>query len=802
MKKLLFGIVCLGSLVGFSACNDDNPWMGSDGKGCIRPLVDIDGKVIDAIPATRAEDELDPNCPESSQLALSLSKQDGSFTKTWSSPDEFDESEQFGVGAYKLAASYGSEDIEGFEAPYYYGETSFNIVEGEDTPVAITASLANTMVSIDFTQEFKNFFPEYSSQMHSNGGDFITFEAGETRPAYLKPGTISVIIDVTKQNGLHATLQPADFQAEPRHHYHVTYDVTDKQGDAQLKVSFDSSIKTEDIYIDLSDEFFLAPAPSVIADGFTFGTPVETIEGNPTPNPAKMTLKAIGGFNAVTLTTKSEALLSQGWPAEIDLINATDEQKQKLTSLGLGVTGLWGKTSQLAQLDFTKVPVHIAGESTSEFTVVVKDMMTKVNDNPDQTKLIVTTKPINLSISSAPAIPVGQKEATLVLASNGVDLESHLGVQYYSFGAWQDATVKSVKNNGNGTYDVVIGFNIEDAEVPVRVLYNNIVKGSATIARTGVRLAVNNVNVWSKRATVNVTPVNGLDGTNAKFYAAPTGGAYSECAVSSRSENSVVLSGLTPGVTYSVKAGTSPDECGNVITFSTDPALQLDNSDCETWYTGASGRNYACMYLGSDLNTIWGTNNPLTTAAGTDLSYQQISGTVNTSDAHSGSNAALIRTVGYGRLNTAAGIISICYNCDRGVLHTGNSRAASSDVFSTDGISFNSRPSALNFYYKYTPKASGDKGQALITVYGTNNEVIATGSVDLTSTSTYSLKQVPLTYSAGAAKAARIYVRFVSNVEDSYLAINRTNLNYPGVGSGSFVGSQLFIDDISLSYDY
>lgn len=802
MKNLMYGVCMLGGLLALSACNDDNPWFGSDGQGRIRPFIGVDGAVVDAVPTTRA-DEAEPNCPDVSQLSLTLTKQDGSYSRTWESPEHFDESQEFGVGAYNFSASYGSPDAEGFQSPYYYGETVVNVTEGEVSEVHLTASLANAMISIEFTPAFKNFFPQYSSQMHSNGGDFIVFEADENRPAYLKPGNIAVIIDVTKQNGLHATLQPAAFDAQPRHHYHVTYDVTDAQGDAQLVVKFDDSIVTEDIYIDLSDQFFMAPAPSVIADGFQFGTPVQTVEGAPTPSPAKMTLKAMGGFNAVTLTTQSDYLISRGWPAEIDLMNASEEQKQLLASMGLGVNGLWGKTSQLAQLDFTNVPTHISGASTSEFTVVVKDMMTKINENPDQTNLIIQTQPITLKITEAPSIPIGDTEATLTLSYNGSDLEQHLTMQYFSFGAWQPASVKSVVNNGDGTYRVTISFNNTENEVKVRALYNGNAKDEATIQRTGVRLAYNEINVWSKKAAVAVTPANGLDGTTAKFFVATGNGNYSEWNNLTRtSATAVTLTGLTPGLTYSVKAGEAADKCGNVITFSTDPASQLANSDCETWYNSASARNYVCMYLGSDTNTIWGTNNPLTTAAGTDLSYQQISGTLNTSDAHSGNNAALIRTVGYGRLNTAAGSLSICYNCDRGVLHTGNSRSQSSDVFSTDGISFNSRPSALNFYYKYTPKNTGDKGQALITVYGTDNSVIAIGKVDLTSVNSYTLKQVPLTYSSGAAKAARIYVCFQSNVEDSFLAINRNNLNYPGVGSGSFVGSQLFIDDISLSYDY
>ena len=72
----------------------------------------------------------------------------------------------------------------------------------------------------------------------------------------------------------------------------------------------------------------------------------------------------------------------------------------------------------------------------------------------------------------------------------------------------------------------------------------------------------------------------------------------------------------------------------------------------ESWYKSAGkSNNWSIEYPGADVNAAWGTMNLLTTSfSGTrdDTAYCNFSGTRQTGDKHSGSNAAIIETVGWG----------------------------------------------------------------------------------------------------------------------------------------------------------
>ena len=66
---------------------------------------------------------------------------------------------------------------------------NFNIRGGETTPVETTCKLANTKISIEYTDDFKQYFKTYSSTVQADLGSEVSFSSGETRAAYVKPGS-------------------------------------------------------------------------------------------------------------------------------------------------------------------------------------------------------------------------------------------------------------------------------------------------------------------------------------------------------------------------------------------------------------------------------------------------------------------------------------------------------------------------------------------------------------------------------------------------------------------------------------
>ena len=119
------------------------------------------------------------------------------------------------------------------------------------------------------------------------------------------------------------------------------------------------------------------------------------------------------------------------------------------------------------------------------------------------------------------------------------------------------------------------------------------------------------------------------------------------------------------------------------------------------------------------------------------------------------------------------------------------------------GISFGSRPSSLSFNYKYSPKNSADYGYAEIWVKDVNGNVLAQKTADLFSEANYTTVTLDLTYAENSAKAASICVIFRSSNNPDCQTISNDNLSKPNFGNlsnGTYMGAQLFIDDVTLNY--
>lgn len=168
-----------------SCANEDK--QGSSGYGAINVQVSADYKVV---PATRASAESTSSTalPDVSEFALKLVSSDGSFSRAWDSLADFDPATKIPVGAYTMSAFYGDIDIEGFEKPFYLGETPVAVRDRENSSVEINCTLANVKVTVEYSDAFKKYFADYSTTIHSTGGEYIEFSKTETRAAYVKPG--------------------------------------------------------------------------------------------------------------------------------------------------------------------------------------------------------------------------------------------------------------------------------------------------------------------------------------------------------------------------------------------------------------------------------------------------------------------------------------------------------------------------------------------------------------------------------------------------------------------------------------
>lgn len=796
--KFLVGLTAAVASMAAVSCSDTDKPIAA-GHGRIALTADVDGELLTASRATvdfgvTAED-----------LSVKLTSEDGSYSHTWNSLNEFPVDQDFKAGKYTIEAFYGSADDAGFECPHFYASSELTVRDSEPTQVNLTATLANAMVSVEYTDAFKNYMSQWNAHV-TTGGTEIEYTATETRPVFVHPGVVVVDIDFTKQNGTKATVQAASFTAEARRHYHITVDVNGGQvGDGTLTVTYDDQVAQEDVEIDLSDEILSAPAPVFTTEGFTSGQEDVCVPGETPEGTRAVNLMARAGIASLTLTTHSASLKSQGWPEEIDLTRATPSQQALLSSLGLDVKGAYRNPDKMAVVDFSNVASHISlgqTDNTNVFTLNVRDRGGKVTEPVTYT---ITMEPLELELDNPSILTDGATTLMMDLTYNGRNPEKDVTVEYHNdYGTWTDAhaTGFTPLSRNSQKYRVTLTVPGNESNVVLRARCGNTTASSqVTVERSPLPYAeVNSAKAFATHATADVYMSGNLISlpSGAKVAYSTDGSHWTPFT------GGLKTTGLTPGTTYSLAVLLEDGTHGRVTSFSTEAAAQLVNGNMDTWDKTATGSYWECWDVEG-----WATYNPMTTGnTGTrdNTAYVNRSGTAQSTDAVDGF-AAELRTIGWGAGNSAVGSINSSNPkyITKGMLYLGTSPTQYSEMASqiTEGISFSSRPSSISFWYKYSPKNSADYGGFKVWVKDAANNIIASGSMSNMNAGQYTHVEIPLTYAENAGKAASIYVEFSSSDNPTWNNRSKDWFTVPSFGNlsnGTFQGSSMFVDNITLNY--
>ncbi len=813
--------VAAAMTVALASCSNDEP-RGATGYGEFTPTFTADF-AVQAASAENASAAPAVSQPSVSDFFVHLSRTDGTVDKTWSKVSEMSANEKFPVGKYQIEMYYGDINEEGFDKPYFYGSSDFTIYDGDVAKPEVVATLQNAMVSFDYTEAFKNYFTDYSTTIHSTGGSYITFTKDETRAAYVKPGDVSIAMTLTNREGKTVTLEPAGItDAKARTHYRVTFDVNGGEvGDAVLRITFDESVVDGgEVLVTLGDDIFNADVPAATPNNFTAGETLRYSEGDEPAEGPKVSLSAMAGFSEVVLTTQSEYLLSLGWPAEIDLTKVSPEQRAFLLKNGLKVSGLWGKMSNMAMVDFTGVVPNLRvynGSSTHTFSLTVKDVLTRVSEPVSFT---VSAPSVILAMPASTTTVLGTGEATCEVTYSGMDFEKNVSIQCLkSNGTWANSQIKNVTSLGDNKYKVTFTVPTSSSTVQAKAVYKNGVKSSDVMnvvpESPTITLSSEEADVWATKATLSLATSAGkaADMANiATVYVSKDNGAtYSKASNVTVSGDKLTIAGLTAGTAYKVKASVvnSADKASAPIEFTTESATQLPNSDMESWNKkGIGSSHYDYLpYASGESDIWWATNN----ARGYDYSVFRVSVTsgcavsYNSTVKHGGSHSAQIYTSGHGGGYASTSSIIYPAGAFAGSLYIGTYKWSKPNETVTTGHAFSSRPSSFSFWYEYMPKNS-DQFKAEIEVRA-GEEVIAKGEFipEATSTSDTAFKQasINLAYTNKSKKATSIYVRFLSTTKTSFSESDFNKNTSTQIGDESIKvhrGSVLYIDDLSLNY--
>lgn len=231
MKKINVMMGMLLMMGAWSSCQSDKN-DGAEGYGYIQ-LSDVDvNKEVEISRATAGE-----------QLALDILDSEGIVRKhadDWNElkaePVLLPAGKEYTVKAY----SFGKEaDTQGFDAtPYYAGETKKLVVANRSETVEVTCRLAQAMVSVAYTENFKKAFGGDVSCTLTDGKETpelnVVFAPAETRPAYVKANQ-PLKVALALPGGKTFSKQFVE-TAKAAYHYKLTFDMTDGKGDFNVSV--------------------------------------------------------------------------------------------------------------------------------------------------------------------------------------------------------------------------------------------------------------------------------------------------------------------------------------------------------------------------------------------------------------------------------------------------------------------------------------------------------------------------------------------------------------------------------------
>ncbi len=806
------------------------------GAGMIAPVLTVDPDVA----ADQAADIVISPVPSVDELSLTIST-DG-YSHTWERFDEYDPAEPLLPGNYTVRAFYGTELDEGFECPAFAGEAAAEVTDGATATPEIVCTLINTMLRVEFAPSFTEYFSDAAVTFRSAGGGFVTYRPGETRQAYLRAGDIDISISLTLPDG-----QTADFiattirGAAAGRCYTATMSMDQTDGVPTVILSFDERISTDDLRIALTPDFLAATPPTAECTGFINGTPLHIDEGLLPDQPLTVKASGIAG-GRLELTVNSPTLLQAGWQRETDLLSAPETLLSLMRSMGLKLNINGG----IAEVDFTDVLPNLREENGDDRTSFSMRAISRAGKVSEPAILTIDLGTVDIELIAVTPVTVGIDEASLTVRCPNSEATDNLAVQIQqSDGSWSDVNLTAVEPlEIEGDY--ALRFRVPEGtdNIRIRLLYCGSVKAETTIGRRPPHFAIL-ADAFALRAVIRITDADPeLLPVITRLCEIYAGSDRMLQLDRDEQEGIITVTGLDAATSYTLRGTVmqqpTDDQFTEPVQITTEAAAELPNGDFEEITKGIeydrmpSGGRYSPDIVEifnrqnfTDFNTQepkgWANVNTKTfcTAATRHNTWYMAPSAQTTTDVYSGAYAVRIDDVAWDTdgpaipdyVQPAPPYVDYSRNIPQiahkavGKLFLG-SYSFSADGLAetyTEGIPFNSRPTALNGFYKYLPASPAPaRGTAIIEVIGIVDgaeTVIASGKTSLGTATSYTAFSIPLTYSRFGVKATRIKVMLAAsaNIGDiGYETANTVTVDDPATATSR--GASLWLDALSLSY--
>lgn len=824
------------ALLGISACSSDG---STELTGIGTLTVSLDSDMALRLPSGEPAGIDCGTQPETDDIAITLTDQQGHYAHTWESFSKFPQEESYFAGSYSIDITCGDSRQEGFDRPAFTGNTTVTVMEKTRTDAVVTLTPVSAFFTFTFSPTLSDAFPSVAAVAHTPGGSYFTVSPSEKRQLCLTPGETGIFVTLDPGDGkeiiFKALSLPSTSEATI---YEVELDA-DVSGEWPV-VTVSAGGKSGSCT--LTPDFIAATPP-----GITFTTPDGEIalpEGDSPESPVIATVNPGGApIDQLLLTTRSVSLNGYGFPAETDLLHPGPGQKELLERYGLDVTEQDGKIT----VDFTELLGNLVyltpGDAVSTFSLMAVDSRGSIS-LPATLKVVTT--PVEIQVMEATPAVMCIDRTTVKVSSTAPGFERHVEVEVENTpGHWKKADV-TITDDGDSFF--TLGFAVPEGSSPVnaRVLYCNEVRSTFTIERVMPEF---NLRLDGFAKTINLevsTPDPALTSRITERLSVYINGEPYPVYRRFSSEGVLTVIGLSPLTAYNVKTtlmdGVEAPEFTPTVRIVTEGTPQLPNNDFEERKDGPRFKNMPSggVYAQTSVDIFnwqhhttykcevpkeWANTNAKTfnlSASNINTWYVQPSVRLIRDDASSGSFSVLLTSVAYDPagedippyaqtgepyLDYSPVVPHISHRA-AGKLFLGeySFNAATGEETYREGVAWNSRPYSVSGTYKYLPSAAerDDDGLVVVEVIGKSEGqevVIASGKLLLPYAGSFTAFNVPLSYSLLGVKATRLKLMFASSshigtIEEE--SANVTTVADPQTATST--GGKLWIDNIQMTY--
>lgn len=811
-KKIYF--ILVGLICCMCACTSHEN-SGATGLGRIRitaeiVLPDADERRPDGVPT------------------LELQSADGTYSHSWKDIHEFPTGELYYAGAYNAVSVLGKVGAEGFDCACYMAEEQFTVEDGGVAKVDLNLTLSQARAKVDING-VSGPYEIAAVTLHSEGNGYVSFVPSERRTAYLQPGKTEIYVSVLDRTGRAVSLV-SDMTMELR--ATDIYDISvECDADGNLVVGCGGEEST----VHITEDLFSSRPPEISASGFTPGAPVLLTEGFPSEHPIMMDVTAPAGLSKLMLTLSGNNGNSNLLHGQIDLLQ---------TSLpGVDVT-LTGDTH--ASVDFSAGIESISVDATTDVTVTLqaRDRLGRVSD---VMTLVATINSVALTLKNTTSAVIGEDIASVTVVTNAPQVEpKDFSVMLLPASDSETETAAQIidarildDNSVQLTFRVPEG----TGDVPVRIDYMDNNKLWVTIERAVPYYGIV-VDAFATTAIVSVSAEKPEVVKAVTKYAKISADGRDVVAYKRDPERGIIMiSDLAPSRRYTIEPVVIKGQYAPHQVITTEAAAQVPAGDFEDpkdeidYENLEAGGAYSTttfpIYNRQNKTDIsvdrpekhWASVNAKTfcmRASRHNTWYMQPSAELVYGDAPSGSKAMKITSVGWDlngpeippymqnegeSLHYNANVPPIAHRA-AGKLFLGS--YSFDPVTLTErydmGVTFGSRPSSLNGFYKYVPDKTVTTDQGLVRIElindaGSEEVMIASAEMYLSNAPDYKAFNLQLSYEYFNIKATRLRILFSSSAAAGDIGTEDTAVPVtPDMQSSALIGSSLWIDNLSFSY--